>query len=190
MLEAVYTTLINLFSKYTPATRIRTFSTVPQGERHGFAVIDRLRVGDLSFEVLEGHGGHMHGQCYLFDPEHGLLFPADALINFESLSAERRSYASIAVYLVTSVNVDSERANAERDALLGLVAETDERLAPSGRRCLVAGGHGAVSVLEDGRLVACGEVAPYRPGAVESANRFPTTGPEGQGPPWPSSFPT
>ena len=89
MLEAVYTTLINLFSKYTPATSVRPFSTVPQGERHGFAVIDRLRVGDLSFEVLEGHGGHMHGQCYLFDPDHGLLFPADALINFESLSAER-----------------------------------------------------------------------------------------------------
>jgi glyoxylase-like metal-dependent hydrolase (beta-lactamase superfamily II) len=164
VLEAVYTTLINLFSKYTPATRVHTFSTVPQGERHGFAVIDRLRVGDLLFEVLEGHGGHMHGQCYLFDPEHGLLFPADALINFESLSAERRSYASIAVYLVTSVNVDSERANAERDALLRLVAETDERLAALlGRRCLVAGGHGAVSVLEDGRLVAFGEVEPYRP---------------------------
>ena len=120
-------------------------------------------IGDLSFEVLEGHGGHMHGQCYLFDPDHGLLFPADALINFESLSAERRTYASIAVYLVTSVNVDSERANAERDALLGLVAETDERLASSGRRCVVAGGHGAVSVLEDGRLVACGAVAPYLP---------------------------
>ena len=105
----------------------------------------------------------MHGQCYLFDPDHGLLFPADAMINLESLSAERRDYASIAVYLVTSVNVDSERANAERDALLGLVAETDERLAPSGRRCVVAGDHGAVSVLKDGRLVACGEIALYRP---------------------------
>lgn len=163
ILEAVYTTLINLFSQYTPASRVHTFSTEPRGERHGFAVIDRLRVGDLSFEVLEGHGGHMHGQCYLFDPEHGLLFPADALINFESLSSERRSYASIAVYLVTSVNVDSERANAERDALLELVSETDERLAASGRRCLVAGGHGAVSVLAEGRLVACGEVAPFRP---------------------------
>jgi len=163
VLEAVYTTLINLFSEYTPATRVRTFSMTPQGERHGFAVIDRLRVGDLSFEVLEGHGGHMHGQCYLFEPDHGLLFPADALINFKSLSPERQSYASIAVYLVTSVNVDSERANAERDALLELVAETDERLAGSGRRCLVAGGHGAVSILEAGRLVACSDVEPYRP---------------------------
>lgn len=163
VLEAVYTTLINLFSRYSPATRIQTFPTVPLGERHGFAVIDCLRVGDLEFEVLEGHGGHMHGQCYLFEPDHGLLFAADALINFESLSPERRNYASIAVYLVTSVNVDSERANAERDALLGLVAETDARLGGSGLRCLVAGGHGAISVLEDGRLAEFGETVPHRP---------------------------
>lgn len=163
VLEAVYTTLINLFSEYTPATRVRTFSTSPLGERHGFPIIGHLRVSDLSFEVLEGHGGHMHGQCYLYDPDHGLLFPADALINFESLTHERRSYASIAVYLVTSVNVDSERANAERDALLDLAAEADDQLASLGRRCLIAGGHGAVSVLEDGRLVACSEVVPYRP---------------------------
>jgi glyoxylase-like metal-dependent hydrolase (beta-lactamase superfamily II) len=163
VLEAVYTTLINLFSRYTPATRIQTFPTAPLGERHGFPVIDHLHVGDLAFEVLEGHGGHMHGQCYLFDPDHGLLFPADALINFGSLSPERRNYASIAVYLVTSVNVDSERANSERDALLALVAETDRELAGSGRRCVVAGGHGAISVLDDGRLVELGEIAPYRP---------------------------
>jgi len=163
VLEAVYTTLINLFSEYTPATRVRTFPTEPLGEREGFAIIDRLEVGDLVFEVLEGHGGHMHGQCYLFEPDHGLLLPADALINFESLTEERRTYASIAVYLVTSVNVDSERANEERHALLRLVADTDARLAPSGRRCLVAGGHGSVSVLEKGRLVAFGESAHYRP---------------------------
>lgn len=163
VLEAVYTTLINLFSKYTPATRIQQFPTVPIGERRGFTVIDRLTFGDLEFEVLEGHGGHMHGQCYLFEPNHGLLFSADALINLESLSPERRAYASIAVYLVTSVNVDSDRANEERDALLALVAETDARLAPSGRRCIVACGHGAVSAIEDGRLAALGDVTPYRP---------------------------
>ncbi len=163
VLEAVYTTLINLFSRYTPATEVRTFPTESLGERAGFAIIDHLTVGDLVFEVLEGHGGHMHGQCYLFDPDHGLLFPADALINFNSLTEERKTYASIAVYLVTSVNVDSDRARDERQALLQLVAETDERLAATGRRCLVAGGHGAVSVLEGGRLVSFGEPTPYHP---------------------------
>jgi len=163
VLEAVYTTLINLFSAYTPATNVETFPTIPLGFRHGFAIIDRLRVGDLVLEVLEGHGGHMQGQCYLFEPDAGLLFPADALINFDSLTPERREYASIAVYLVTSVNVDSELARNERRDLLDLVVETDARLASSGRRCLVAGGHGAVSVLEEGRLVSCGEVVPYRP---------------------------
>lgn len=163
VLEAVYTSLINLFSRFTPATIVETFPIEPLGERAGFAIIDHLAVGDLTFEVLEGHGGHMHGQCYLFEPDHGILFPADALINFDSLTEERRSYASIAVYLVTSVNVDSDRAREERRALLDLVAATDARLASSGRRCLVAGGHGAVSVLEGGRLVSYGEPFAYRP---------------------------
>lgn len=163
VLEAVYTSLINLFSRFTPATVVETFPTEPLGERAGFAIIDHLSIGDLTFEVLEGHGGHMHGQCYLFEPDHGILFPADALINFDSLTEERRSYASIAVYLVTSVNVDSDRAREERRALLELVEDTDARLASSGRRCLVAGGHGAVSVLEGGRLVSWGEPFAYRP---------------------------
>jgi glyoxylase-like metal-dependent hydrolase (beta-lactamase superfamily II) len=162
VLEAVYTTLINLFSEYTPATRVQTFPTESIGERNGFAVIGRVTVGDLAFEVLEGHGGHMHGQCYLFEPVHGLLFPADALINFDSLTADRRTYASIAVYLVTSVNVDSERAREERDALLAMVTETDAQRSRFARPCLVAGGHGAVSVLEEGRLVPFGTITQYR----------------------------
>ncbi len=164
VLETVYTTLINLFSKYTPATEVRTFPTAPLGERAGFSIIDRLAVGPLIFEVLEGHGGHMHGQCYLFEPDYGLLFSADALINFDSLTDDRRTYASIAVYLVTSVNVDSDRARDERQALLELVAETDARLASSGRQCLVAGGHGAISILEGGHLRSYGVPEPYRPG--------------------------
>jgi hypothetical protein len=65
---------------------------------------------------------------------------------------------------VTSVNVDSECARTERKALLEMIAGLDKELAPAGRRCLVACGHGAISVLQDGRLEAAGPVERYRAG--------------------------
>jgi hypothetical protein len=64
---------------------------------------------------------------------------------------------------VTSVNVDSDSAKKERKGLLELVQETDAHLAPTGRRCLICGGHGAVSVFEGGKLVASGEIERYVP---------------------------
>jgi hypothetical protein len=61
------------------------------------------------------------------------------------------------------VNVDSELAKKERKVLLDLALETDAKLVTAGRRCLVCGGHGAVSVLEGTRLIAHGTVERYVP---------------------------
>ncbi|MCX6682194.1 MAG: hypothetical protein NTY71_04330 [Methanoregula sp.] len=102
--------------------------------------------------MLEFVGGHLSGQVYLFSAESGLLFTADSVINLESLTPERSSYNSLADFLVTSVNVDSELAKRERKALFDLIAATDAALRPQGKRCMVCGGHGAVSVYEDGKL--------------------------------------
>ena len=109
------------------------------------------------FESARRTGGHTCGQVFLYSPAHGLLFAADSLINFSSLSEERADYSSLAAFLVTSVNVNSELAKQERTALLALAEETDNQLAGTGQRCLICGGHGAVSVLEKGKLVTCGE---------------------------------
>jgi glyoxylase-like metal-dependent hydrolase (beta-lactamase superfamily II) len=163
ILEEVYTTIINLFSRFNPPEDPVLFSGERLGARSIFPVIDRFRVHDLEFEVLESLGGHMHGQVYFFCPEHGIIFTADTLINFGSLDEDRKRYNSIADFLVTSVNVDSERARQERRALIDLVREMDGILAPRGRRCLIAGGHGAVSALSaDGKLEAVGTIERYQ----------------------------
>jgi len=57
------------------------------------------------------------------------------------------------------VNVDSELARKERKALLALVEDWE---AETGRKCLICCGHGAVSVIRDGRLEAEGDVVRYR----------------------------
>jgi glyoxylase-like metal-dependent hydrolase (beta-lactamase superfamily II)/uncharacterized protein with ACT and thioredoxin-like domain len=161
ILEEVYTTIINLFSVFNPPKNFTLFPEPPEEKVSVFPVLSRFTIRDLEFRVLESLGGHIHGQVYLYCPELGILFTGDTLINFDSLDEERRKYNSIADFLVTSVNVDSDRARVERKELLELIAEQDRRLAPSGRRCLVCGGHGAVSVLEGKKLVAFGAVEKY-----------------------------
>jgi len=167
VLEEFYTRMVNLFSKFAVPQNVRCFLG-PCGTTRGiFPVIGSFGIGDLQLEVLDGLGGHTCGQVFLYSKEHGLIFAADSVINFGSLTKERADYSSLAAFLVTSVNVDSDRAKQERLALMALADETDKALAPSGKRCLVCGGHGAVSVLADGKLAAYGEIMRYEAGKPE-----------------------
>jgi glyoxylase-like metal-dependent hydrolase (beta-lactamase superfamily II)/ACT domain-containing protein len=161
VLEEFYTKMINLFSEFNVPRDIRCFPDHPAMTRGTLPVISTFPIGEVTIEVLEGLGGHTCGQVFLYSPTHGLLFAADSLINFASLTKERADYSSLAAFLVTSVNVNSELAKQERTALLALTEETDTMLAGTGRRCLICGGHGAVSVLDKGKLVTCGETERY-----------------------------
>jgi glyoxylase-like metal-dependent hydrolase (beta-lactamase superfamily II) len=163
VLEEFYTKMINLFSKFNSPDQVHCFTDHPVTMRGIFPVLGTVIIGDLEMEVLEGLGGHTFGQIYLYSQKPGLLFAADSVINFSSLTQERADYSSLAAFLVTSVNVDSDLAKKERRALLDLVQETDAALVPSGRRCLLCGGHGAVSVLEGTRLMAHGTIERYQP---------------------------
>jgi hypothetical protein len=62
---------------------------------------------------------------------------------------------------MTTVNVDSEIARQERTALLGIAREIDGRLRTEGRRCLLACGHGAISMIGDAGLESIGGVERY-----------------------------
>jgi glyoxylase-like metal-dependent hydrolase (beta-lactamase superfamily II) len=161
-LDEFYTKMINLFSRFNTPVDIRCFGPAEPVTRGIFPVIGRFRIGNVDLEILDGLGGHTHGQVFLYSKDHGLLFTADGLINFASLTKERADYSSLAAFLVTSVNVDSEYAKKERVALLALAQETDAALSVTGRRCLICGGHGAVSVVENGKLAVAGTIEQYR----------------------------
>jgi glyoxylase-like metal-dependent hydrolase (beta-lactamase superfamily II)/ACT domain-containing protein len=167
VLEEFYTKMINLFSRFAIPPDIHTFAG-PTGEKRGiFPVIGTIKIGALDLDVLDGLGGHTFGQVFLYSKEYGLIFAADSVINFGSLTKERADYSSLAAFLVTSVNVDSDRAKQERIALMALAVDTDRALAPTGRRCIICGGHGAVSVMENGKLAAFGAIEEYRAGCRE-----------------------
>jgi glyoxylase-like metal-dependent hydrolase (beta-lactamase superfamily II) len=164
ILEEVYTTMINLFSGFAPPGEIQVVPTKPMAMRGLFPVISKFSLGGVGFEILEGMGGHTYGTIFVYSPGPGLLFTSDTVINFEYLTPERANYNSLAVFLVTSVNVDSDLAKKERRALLDLAEATPTRRSEAGsdRPCLICGGHGPVSVISGKKLVPWGAVERYQ----------------------------
>ena len=162
ILETVYTTLINLFSRFTPPQNVEILQKPGSRKTGAFPVLSRFMVGKHCFEILEGLDGHMAGQVYLTSRDLGVLFTGDSLINLEGLTPERRSYNSLAVNLITSVNVDRDLARRERAGLLSLAASRGAKGLHDGRGCLICSGHGPVSVLEGEALATYGEVERYR----------------------------
>jgi glyoxylase-like metal-dependent hydrolase (beta-lactamase superfamily II) len=163
VLEEIYTGMINMFSDFRPPEEVSLFPIDPIGERGGFPVLAKTGIGAYEFEVLEGLGGHLHGQVYLYCHALGLLFTADTIINLGHLSPARAAYNSLAVILVTSVNVDRELAKTERDRLLN-IARTGTGSFSQGRTgCLLCCGHGPVSVLSGETLVPYGSLDHYTP---------------------------
>lgn len=162
VLEKFYTTSINTFSRMNIHEKIITLDTKPVAHRGIFPVIDKISFDKMHFEVWESLGGHIAGQVFLYEEKLGLLFTSDALINFSTLSKARADYSSIADSMIGSVNVNSEIARTERIELTNIAKELDDNLKKSGRRLLIACGHGSVSVLgDDGKLTAAAETEHY-----------------------------
>ena len=166
VLEEVYTRLINLFSKFNSPYDMEIFHDKIIKMRGLFPVIHTFNVGTIEFEVLESLGGHLNGQIFLFCHSEGIIFTGDSLINFDSLSGDRKRYNLLAKNLMTSVNVNRELARVERKALLKLASELNEELSSCDKKCLICSGHGAISVLYDDELKVYGPVYHYTPEVI------------------------
>jgi glyoxylase-like metal-dependent hydrolase (beta-lactamase superfamily II) len=135
------------------------FDLTPSGEVMGLNVIGSIRVGDVTLKVLDGLGGHLHGQVFFVAEKEGVLFTGDSLINLKSLNEERSRYNLLAKNLMTTVNVDSIRADQERRVLIELAKDLSD--VERQRPCLVCGGHGTISFLDGTGLKTFGQVHRY-----------------------------
>jgi glyoxylase-like metal-dependent hydrolase (beta-lactamase superfamily II) len=136
---------------------------IPPGDNQ-FAIIDHdtpkehdnlIHIGDfsfagLNFEVREGSGGHLDGEMVFICRAYGVVFTGDILVNIGGFSPERAEFNSLAPYLMTSVNVNSQKATVMRHEVIGLI-ETIEK--QNRKPCLICGGHGPVSRLIAGKMV-------------------------------------
>lgn len=112
--------------------------------------IGDISIGDLNFEVYEGSGGHLYGELVYSCPKAGVVFTGDILVNIQGFSKERAEFNSLAPYLMKSVNMDSQKANEMRKQVKILIENIS---AENERPCIVCGGHGPLSKLENGKLI-------------------------------------
>ena len=75
-------------------------------------------IGELTFEVYEGKGGHLSGEIVMIDFEHKLAFTGDIFINLSDLTKKQAEYNQYAPILMTSVDTDSKLCSKERSAIL------------------------------------------------------------------------
>lgn len=153
-LNRAFTRMISTLTGLRAPAAIAPFEPVSEkegGELGGFPVMGRMTVGDLEFKVLESLGGHASGQVFFFEPQRGLLFCGDYLIDVPSLSDRDKTILSIPKYLVTSTNKDSAIFSQEMAMLKDLVVGADQRLARTGGSAWVFSGHGGMyTALEAG----------------------------------------
>ena len=75
-------------------------------------------VGELTFEVYEGKGGHLLGEVVLIDFEHRVAFTGDVFVNLKELTKKQAEYNQYAPILMTSVDTDPSLCQKERSAFL------------------------------------------------------------------------
>jgi len=140
--KKLYTVLVNRFTKCKYPEKVRFFSTSVIDKVGTFNVIDTFPVGNLEFQVLESHRGHIPGQVFFLNREHGLFFSSDYLINIDSLSTEEKDYMRLPQYLMTSTNTNSRVFKEETSSLMDVIFLLDKELKRRGKSVLIFPGHG------------------------------------------------
>jgi len=137
-----YSRLSMIFSNYRPPdpSRFRIIGKDVPEDHEGLIKIDTMKFGDISLDVYEGSGGHMHGEMVFFSEDPKIMFTGDVYVNVNGLTDGRDEFISLAPYLMTSVNVNSVRAKKMRSAVIDLMKK-------DGRPCTVCAGHGAIETI-------------------------------------------
>jgi glyoxylase-like metal-dependent hydrolase (beta-lactamase superfamily II) len=116
--------------------------------------IGEMTAGDLNFDIYEGSGGHLRGEMVYVCEKNGILFTGDLLVNIDGFSKETAEFNSLAPYLMKSVNIDSLKATEMRKQIIKLATDISSL---NQKPCVICCGHGPVSKLVDGKLLAYNE---------------------------------
>ena len=77
-------------------------------------LIGTYQIGELSFDIFEGNGGHLSGEIIMIDFVHKIAFSGDVFINLSDLTKKQAEYNQYAPILMTSVDTDPRLCSIER----------------------------------------------------------------------------
>ena len=119
---APYNRICKLMTGYTPPD-MHTLRVIAHTESASDAPISprgTLEFEGLTLRIFDGNGGHFKGEIVLVDDAHRIVFSGDIMVNIKGFSKEQYDFNLLAPYLMTTVNLDSRRAAAERKYLQSL----------------------------------------------------------------------
>lgn len=148
-----YSKLSRIISDYTPPSleNVVIIDENTPKEHDELLKIGEFNIADITFDILEGSGGHLDGEMIFILKEIGLIFTGDNLVNINDFSENEKYFNSIAPYLMKSVNVDSRKAVDMRNKIKSIINKIQEE---NGKPCIICGGHGPISILKDNKLEA------------------------------------
>ena len=118
ILHAPYCRLSRIISGYK-SPDINKLNVIGQkADDEILSSIGEFSFDELNFRVFEGNGGHVKGETILICDDIKLIFTGDNLVNIKGFSQDQQKFNLLAPYLMTSVNVDSEKATLCRNELL------------------------------------------------------------------------
>ncbi len=133
--HAPYCRISKVLSGYTTPP-LEKLERVPCGAEDGsFVQPVGMEAGGLKFDFYAGNGGHARGEAVIVSEELRLVFTGDIAVNIAGFTEEQAKFNVLAPYLMTSVNMNSRLATAEREVLA-------DRFPPE--KYLYCCGHGAV----------------------------------------------
>lgn len=147
-----YSKISRIISGYEPpdAEKLKIMDKDTPTDHDCLLKIGVMPVGNLEFEIYEGSGGHLTGEMVYVCRKAGLVFTGDILVNISGFSKDRAEFNSLAPFLMKSVNVDSKKATAMRKQVTAVIGKISiENQKP----CMICGGHGPISELQNGKLV-------------------------------------
>ena len=117
-LHEPYCRLSKLISEYAPPPLERCTVIGEKTDDALFTRIGTIPFGEWEFQVFEGRGGHIRGECAIVCEELKLIFSGDIYVNIRGFSAEQREFNSYAPFLMTGVESIPALSKENREYLL------------------------------------------------------------------------
>lgn len=131
-----YCKISKIISNYTPPDMAKAtiIDTMPSDNNQPLSKIGMIKFEDLTFDIMQGYGGHVDGEIVLICSEIPLIFTGDNLVNIKGFSQSQAEFNTLAPYLMTSVNINSVKAQ--------LIRMEIEKIASSRDKTIICPAHG------------------------------------------------
>ncbi len=115
LLHAPHCNISKIISNYQPPELNKCVVIGKKNDDLLLSKIGELKFCDLTFEVYEGCGGHVKGEILIVCNQFKFLFTGDIFVNANGFSDKQKQFNVLSPYLMTSVNVNSNKAKELRD---------------------------------------------------------------------------